>query len=305
MNGAIKHNLMFRQRMAWNKLRNGYGPACFRLAAGLHNRRFYKQKSRVMDNDPRSFIHNLKRALIIKHFESECNADFENPILSAIQNYHENLLNFNRTTEWIKIDHENFSTLDFPPVTIELDQNQLWDNLLDNNVYWASVGPYEVRAAATYLNTINYQHKYFEAQLLDPESDLYKTLQDQYFPGKATRVIRLRIPSSHKPQGFNNAGYKIFLGFNRVVNFIDSEVESFLVDKVSLPSTAVLREQPDYYFRHTLEFSFCSCKTGRRTMGLCAHRMAALMFFGSDKSFEKKTYKALDASSYRPSFDME
>ena len=296
---------MFRQRMSWSKLKNGYGPACFRLATAIHNRRFYEKTSRVMDNDSRSFIYNLKRALIFKQFENECSPEFENPFLTAVEHNHELLLNFNRARDWTKIDENNFLTLDFPRVTIELDQNNLYEDIGDNNCFWASVGPYEVRAAALYLNTTNYEHKFFEAQILDENSDLYNHLRAKYFPGKLTKVLRLRIPSSHKPSGFNSAGYKIIFGYNRVLNFDDGQLESFQVEGVRTPGAEVLKEYPDYYFRYVIEFSFCSCKTGRRTMGLCAHRMATLMHFGSDQNFNRKVYKALDGSSYRPSFEME
>ena len=95
---------MFRQRMSWSKLKNGYGPACFRLATAIHNRRFYEKTSRVMDNDSRSFIYNLKRALIFKQFENECSPEFENPFLTAVEHNHELLLNFNRARDWTKID---------------------------------------------------------------------------------------------------------------------------------------------------------------------------------------------------------
>ena len=52
INGSIKHNVMFKQRMDLQKLRSGFGPACFKLMAALHNRRFIHQK-RVMDMNPK------------------------------------------------------------------------------------------------------------------------------------------------------------------------------------------------------------------------------------------------------------
>ena len=291
---------MFKQRIEYSKLKTGFGPACFKVSAALHNYRFLTNITRVMDVNPKSFLPNLKRALIMKLFESECSPTFENPFLSALEKYHNELLKFGSAHGWINIDDDNYDGLDFPSVSVELNQLDLFNNIEDNNVYWSSVGPYVIKSASHYLNQTTYEHKFFESQYLDPTSKLYLSLQREYFPGKTTQIIRLRIPSSHKPAGFNSKGYKVFLGYNRVLNYINNEPELFQVENVRLPSPTVLREQPDYFFRYGFEFSICTCKTGRRTLGLCAHRMAAVLFFGTDVNFNSQTYRALDGSSYRP-----
>ena len=47
-NGSIKHNALFKKRMDIQKIRSGFGPACFKLMTALSNRRFIHGK-RVMD----------------------------------------------------------------------------------------------------------------------------------------------------------------------------------------------------------------------------------------------------------------
>lgn len=291
---------MFKQRMEYSKLKTGFGPACFKVAAGMHNYRFLTNATKVMDLNPKSFLPNLKRALIMKSFENECDPTFENHFLPALKKYHNQLLKFGATHGWININDDNYDELNFPPVTVELNQADLFDDLLDNNVFWCSVGPYIVKTAAFYLNQTTYEHKYFESQYLDPNSKLYLDLQREFFPGKSTTILRLRIPSSHKPAGFNAKGYKVYIGFNKILNYNSHEPEVFEVENVRLPSVSILRNEPNYYFKYSLEFTICTCRSGRRTMGVCSHRMAAILFFGTDVNFNRTVYRALDGSSYRP-----
>ena len=172
-----------------------------------------------MDVNPKSFLPNMKRALVMKCYESECAPSFENPFLPALEKYHNEILKFGGAHGWINIDDNNYDELNFPSVSVELNQADLFDNLADNNVYWCSVGPYVVRTASNYLNQTTYQYKFFESQFLDTTSKLYLDLQSEFFPGKSTQIVRCRIPSSHKPSGFNAKGYKVYLGFNKVLNF--------------------------------------------------------------------------------------
>jgi len=209
----------------------------------------------------------MKRALIMKCYESECEPTFENSFLPALRKYHNQLLKFGTAHGWINIDDQNYDDLKFPQVTVELNQADLYDNLLDNNVFYASVGPYIIRTAVHYLNQTTYEHKFFESQYLDPSSKLYLDLQSEFFPGKSTTVLRLRIPSSHKPTGFNAKGYKIYIGFNKIINYNSDEPEVFEVENVRLPSVSTLRNEPHYYFKYSLEFSICTCRSGRRTLG--------------------------------------
>lgn len=294
---------MFKKRIEYSKIKTGFAPACFKVACALHNHRFTEKTTRVLDIDPKSYLPNLKRALIMKIYSNECTPIFENHFLTALRNFPNEMLIFSDAHGWVNINEDNYDDLEFPQVTAETNQRHVFDSIDDNNVYWAAIGPYEIKTAMNYLNLTTNPEKFFESQYLSPESKLYEDLQRIYFPGKSTQILRLRIPSSHKPSGFNSKGYKVFIGYNKVINFVNQEPEMFQVDKVNLPPADILRKEPHYYFKYVFEFSLCTCKTGRRTMGLCAHRMAAVLFFGTDINFNRTVYRAMDASSYRPSYE--
>ena len=301
--------------MDLQKLRSGFGPACFKLMCALLNRRFKHQK-RVMDMDPKvravkiipysdlyyfqSFLPNMKRALVMKNYEPECTPSFENPIVGAFQEHAKELFNFNGVG-WQTINEDNCDDINFPHVNVNLNQASQFDELTDNDVYWASIGPYEIKTAAAYLNTTTYEHQYFEAQLLEKESDLYRKLSEKYFLNMPLNVLRLRIPSSHKKSGFNQKGYKVYLFYQTVVNFSDGEPDLFELDNFLIDDQDQLKYEPNYYFKYGFPFSFCTCKSGMRTVGVCAHRMAAIMFFGhSGVDFSRKIYRALDSLNYNP-----
>ena len=242
----------------------------------------------------------MKRALVMKNYESECSPTFENPIVPAFKEFQKQLFNFN-SVGWEKINDENVDELDFPFVNVTLNQANQFEDLTDNDCFWASIGPYEVKTAAAYLNTRTNDHKHFEAQLLDPNSDLYDKLATKYFENMPLNVLRLRIPSSHKQSGFHQKGYKIYLFYHKVLDFLDGDSDRFELANYNISDQDELRYEPNYYFKYAFPFTFCTCKSGRRTVGFCAHRMAAILYFGkTGVDFSRKTYRALDSSNYNP-----
>ena len=298
MNGSLKHNGLFKQRMPLEKLESGFGPSCFFLMGALHNRRFLNGK-KIMDFNEKSYLPNLKRALIMKNQEHECRDDFENPVVSAFDLYDFELFNFN-SSGWISLNEENVDILDFPPVSVVLNQHGIFDELRDNDMYWASVGSYEVKAASKYLNRTSNEDSFFESQLLNPNSELYEALAEIYFNDMPLNVLRMRIPSSHKNQGFNSKGYKVYIFYNKILNFENGNPDSFEIANYAINDEGSIRQHPNYYFKYAFPLSFCSCKSGQRTVGFCAHRMAAIMRFGSDVNYKKKVYRALDSSNFEP-----
>ena len=298
MNGSIKHNELFAKKMSLEKLQSGFGPACFFLMGALHNKRFSDGK-KVVDQNIESYLPNLKRALVIKNQIDECRPDFENPIVLAFDLYDYDLFNFH-STGWTKIDQNNVQTLDFPSVNVVLNQELIFEQISDDNIYWGSIGPYEVKAASKYLNRTQNPDTFFEAQVLDPNSNLYSNLAIQFFDEMPLTVIRLRIPSSHKNQGFNSKGYKVYIFYNKVLNFENGKPENFELANCPIYDQESIRNHPNYYFKYTFPFSFCTCKSGRRTLGFCAHRMAAIMLFGSTVDFNRKKYRALDSLNFEP-----
>ena len=297
--------------MAWAKLSSGFGPACFKLCCAIRNMRFLEQKKSVLDNNPESYLPNLHRARIMKRYDSECDHDFENPFIQLIESYDHDLLNFRSTSSWVSINETNVALLDFPKTTFESNQKYLYRDLQDHSLFWYSIGSYEIKSACHYLNNSKAKSAFFEAQLLLKTSSLYKNLQERFFPGKSMNLLRMRIPSSHKPQGFNKSGYRCFFGYYTVKNYVSGKPELFELnekDAVIYSSNAWGEglPDPDYYFRNIFEYSFCCCKSGGRTMGACAHRMAGAMFLGAEDrtKFDKLKYKAIDASSFQPALEL-
>lgn len=283
--------------MDWQKLGSGMGVACFKLCCGIHNRRFKNGGRRVMDGNPKSYLNNLKRALIMKQYGEKLDASYENPFLSAIKEHDTEFLHFT-SNNWVKVDGENISDLDFPSIDCELNQAKIHEKMSDNNAYWLSCGPYEIKTASHYLSTeTQASKKYFEVQYLKPDSNLYLKIKAEYFPFSDVTIIKLRVPSSHKQVGFHSEGYKVILGYHHVESFTDGKPELLRLKNATIDSDSL--RYPDYYFQNIFRLSFCSCKTGRRDLGFCAHRLAAALFFGTKLDFSKTTYRAIDASSFR------
>ena len=252
-----------------------------------------------MDMNPKSFMKNLQRALIMKQYSDKLDISYLNPILSAIEEYDTEFFHFN-SNSWVKIDETNVKDLEFPPIEVELNQTKIFDQMADNNAYWLSVGSYEVKTSSHYLTkTAGLQgpKKFFEAQYLKADSLLYTKLKAEYFPFSEVTVLKFRVPSSHKQSGFHSDGYKVVIGFHRVENFEDGKPESLKLKNSDINYESL--RFPDYYFQNVFRFSFCSCKSGQRDLGFCAHRLAGALYFGSKVDFSRKSYQAMDASSFR------
>lgn len=235
----------------------------------------------------------------MKNQENECEEDYENPITGAFETFDIEMFNFN-SAGWTTITDDNVDSLDFPTVTVVLNQQCLFDDLHDNDMYWGAVGSYEIKAASKYLNRTANEDKFFEAQFLEPNSVLYKSLAELFFKDMPLNVIRMRIPSSHKIGGFNSKGYKVFLFYLKVLNYENGKPELFRLADYNIPDEVSIKDHPNYYFKYSFPFSFCSCKSGQRSLGFCAHRMAAVMRFGSDNNYQRRTYRALDSSNFDP-----
>ena len=283
--------------MDWQKLGSGMGVASFKLCCGIHNRRFMNGGRRVMDANPKSYLNNLKRALIMKQYAGKLDASYENPFLIAIKEHDTEFLHFT-SQNWVKLNSETLSELNFPIIEAQLNQAKVFDNISDINAYWLSCGPYEIKTASHYLNTeTKASQKHFEVQYLKPDSTLYLKIKAEYFPFSEVTIIKLRVPSSHKQVGFHSEGYKVILGYHQVESFTDGKPELLRLKNATVDADSL--NFPDYYFQNIFRFSFCSCKTGRRDLGFCAHRLAAALYFGTKLDFSKTTYKAIDASSFR------
>ena len=302
VNGSAKFNQLFKKRMDWQKVGSGMGVACFKLVAALHNRRFIKEDRRVMDMNPKSFLKNLERALIMKSYETKLDISHENMFLSVLKAYEYDFLHFKNSPHWTPITEENLSQLEFPTITVESNQAKVYDDIADNNAYWLSVGSYECKTAMHYLTTVNPEKKFFEAQTLNADSSLYLNIRDDLFPDRDVTIIKLRIPSSHKQSGFHAEGYKVTICFQKVQNFENGHPENLEIRNGHVNPESLLF--PDYYFRNIFLYSICTCKTGRRDLGFCAHRLAVALYFGTNLDFSRKKYTAIDLSSFRSSYSI-
>ena len=254
--------------------------------------------------NPKSFLRNLQRALIMKQYDDKLDISYINPFLTAIEEYDSEFLHFT-SNKWVKIDETNIDNLDFPTIEVELNQSKIFDQMADNNAYWLSCGPYEVKTSSHYLTRIASlpgPKKYFEAQYLKPDSPLYAKLKADYFPFTEVTILKFRVPSSHKQSGFHSDGYKVVIGFHRVENFENGKPESLRIKNGDINYDSL--RFPDYYFQNVFRFSFCSCKSGQRDLGFCAHRLAGALYFGTKVDFSKQTYKAMDASSFRSTMEI-
>ena len=290
--------------MDWQKLGNGMGVACFKLCCAFLNRRYRKEKRRVTDMNPQSFLRNVQRALIMKQYQNKMDITYNNPFLPAIEKFDNEFLHF-VSSNWEKVNQNNLSELEFPILEAELNQSKIFDNITDRNAYWLSCGSYEVKTASHYLTKIashKYPKNFFEAQYLKQNTDLYAQIKADFFPFSEVTVIKFRVPSAHKQSGFHLDGYKCIIGFHKVENYENGNPNSLKLKNSPINYDSL--RYPDYYFQNVFKLSFCSCKTGQRDLGFCAHRLAGALYFGTKLDFTRKTYQALDASSFRATMEI-
>ena len=232
-----------------------------------------------------------------------CDSAYQNPFLIILKYFAGQLLNFRLTADWEAVTAENVDNIDFPEICFEPNQKHLYDDLLDHDLYWLSIGSYEIKAADAYINMSSAAGNFFQAQILKPYGSLYKKISERYFHGKPIKLLRCKVPTSHKISNMNQHGYRVYIAYYSILRYQHGHPEIFLLDgKETKYKSDSGQIYPNYYFKNAFEYSYCTCRSGARTMGDCAHRIAACMLFGSKdrRKFKKRQYQALDGSSFRP-----
>ena len=143
--------------------------------------------------------------------------------------------------------------------------------------------------------------KFFETQLLKTDSELYTNITEQYYNSQPVFIIRFRFPSSHKPGGFHQDGYRGYLIYYRVKHYNEENANEF---EIYGPETEHL-DCPDYFFHNIIAGYFCCCKSGQRELGACVHITAAVMKYGTNFNFDREVFRALDGSTFRNDEPME
>lgn len=208
------------------------------------------------------------------------------------------LFDFRKNTEWDRISHQNIAILEFPPVNFNEIHTEIYANLEPNHVYFFSLGSYSLKRTSAYLNTVEYERDLFECQKLKKNTDLYLKLESMFGKNGNLELVRFRVPSAHKPGSINANGYKGYIAYVPVQKYVKDIPSEF---QLKNHEEVTDLDMQDYYFSNTIIAHFCTCKTGNRTVGGCAHITAAIVGFGKPANYSKARFYILDPSLFASS----
>ena len=295
VNCHLKKFKFFYNVVSLHRMKSGFALASIKVCLSIMNRRFLIEKKMIMDQDPHSFLPNLERALLFQSRHEKLSDGTENKFWPIMRDNFSSLFNFRLSTPWIKIGMENQSDLDFPPIIFDSSETAIYDNLKPNHLWYFTLGTYGCKRTCSYLNTVEYERDYFDAQKLNPNSELYNIIVAGLSLSKV-HVVRFRVPSMHKPGSINANGYHGVICYHSVESFDPSDPSKFTL-KENIPVTGL--DKNDYYFANTMVAHWCSCKTGQRTIGSCAHVIAAIVGFGRpSKKYTKPRFQIFDPTIF-------
>ena len=169
------------------------------------------------------------------------------------------------------------------------------------------------------MNTKEFIENNFECQLLDDNSDLWSDIMgSDLLHGWTYDLIRFKIPFNYAQTGFNKSQYRGFIIYGRVIRW-DEKKKDLELERLS--NRVYDKTNPDWFFRNTIRFWFCSCRSGSRyifpfknsvlfkfrSLGACAHINAALLGFGASAEtrhlFNVKPSIAMSAEEFPDTTD--
>ena len=214
-----------------------------------------------------------QRALLMKQFEREDHDPRR--YQEFIESFFDKILDYRQERDWEPVLADNCQEyLKFPKV-LNTQTADTPDHIRhDSNVFsvyfiglsylnhssFFALSNYQPKNTLTFLNTTEYIEKNFDCQLLDDNSTLWSEISgSNLMDGYTYDCIRFKIPFNYVQSGFNRPSYRGFILYSKVnrwnANQNDLELERLpIYDK----------RHPNWYFRHTIRFWFCSCRSGSR-----------------------------------------
>ena len=242
-----------------------------------------------------SFMANLERALLFKLRANKLSPDHQNAFWPFMDLYFDELFDFRRNTEWLRLKHETSSLLEFPSVNFDETDIDIYKNLEPNHIFYFSLGSYSLKRTIAYLNTVEYERDFFECQKLKKDGVLYSKLKQMFGKNGNLELVRFRVPSAHKAGNINANGYRGYIAYIPIQKYVKDSPNEFQLKNYENVTDLDMR---DYYFSNSIVAHFCTCKTGLRTVGGCAHITAAVVGFGRPLSYTKSQFYILDPSLF-------
>lgn len=294
VNCFLKKWLRYYHVVSLQRMRSGFGLAGIRLILAILNRRHLENGQMMMDMNLNSYLPTLERALLFKIRHEKLSDGTENALWPIIESNFSDFFNFRLSIPWDRITSELQSDLDFPDVSFDDNEVQVYESLQPNHIWYFCLGNYGLKRACSYLNSVEYERDFFDCQKLKIDSDLYRIISNR-FNTTHFNVIRFRIPSIHKPGSINSNGYHGVVCYRSVESYDRADPLKFKL-RGNIPVTDL--DKQDYYFSNTILGHWCSCKSGMRTIGSCTHVISALVGFGRPAHYSKPRFRVLNTSTF-------
>ena len=242
-----------------------------------------------MDMNKNSYLPNLRRALQFKTKITD-DEDSENLLLRIIKESPNFWFDF-RKTDWKPATHQTLAEILFPFVRHNKSETDTYLNLEPAHIYNFAIGTYGIKRALNYLNHSTYDVELFNLQILDEQSEIYRSVKSIHFQGLPIKIIRFKVQSYHKAQEFNANGYRGYLIYLPVISYDPHNKSRF---RLFGNSPVENLDATDFYFQNAFKAWFCCCKTGQRNVGACSHIISALIGFGYPSNYKKSRFLPLD-----------
>ena len=225
-----------------------------------------------MDMDVHLVRRSDLRARLMKQFER--NDTDQERYQSFIESFFNRILDYRQERNWKKVPVDQCQEfLKFPKVIntqtantanhIRTDLNkktglEIWFFL--NQTSFFSLSNYQPKSTLVFLNTTEFINNNFECQLLDEYTDLWSDLAgSDLLNGEHYDCIRFKVPYNYSQSGFNSSSYRGFILYSKVYRWNEQENDLEL-ERHSVHD----KRHPNWFFRSTIRFWFCSCRSGSR-----------------------------------------
>ena len=294
VNCSLKKWLRYYHVVSLQRLRSGFALAGIRLILAILNRRHIENGQMIMDMNLNSYIPTLERALLFQIRHEKLADGTENAFWPIMQAHFSDFFDLRLSAPWDRITAELQADLNFPDISFDENEVQVYESLQPNHIWYFCLGNYGLKRACSYLNSVEYELNFFDCQKLKIDSDLYRIISDR-FNTTHFNVIRFRIPSIHKPGSINSNGYHGIICYRSVESYDSSDPSKFKL-RGNIPVTDL--DKQDYYFSNVILAHWCSCKSGMRTIGSCTHIISALVGFGRPAHYSKPRFRVLNTSTF-------
>ena len=221
---------------------------------------------------------SLERAINMKLFERDDMDHYK--YQKFIESFFSRILDYRQETNWEKVPIDKCqSYLKFPTAVntetastanhIRNDRHKscCMNHIFSRMIYYYqtsyfSISNYQPKSTLVFLNTKEFIENNFECQLLDDSSDLWADIvASDLISGWTYDVVRFKVPYNFSQSGFNRAQYRGFILYAKVIRWNETENDLEL-ERLSLRTYD--KKHPNWFFRNTIRFWFCSCRSGQR-----------------------------------------